>query len=155
MSWVHQLTARLFTLWNGQLKLGREVQIDPRTFITCGGHPRSACGGSEPEIERCKGIVLLLANMIMGRIAYRQPGRVVLECPHIIVGMSFLVLAVGRSGWVVSNATHSMGAAAQIAATGLAVTSMWLLLGWYRFPEGCAGLLTPPKKQAREGAATP
>ncbi|SRR6266568_2362481 len=155
MSWVHQLTARLFTLWNGQLKLGRGVQIDPRAFIARGGHPRSACGGSEPEIERCKGIVLLLANMIMGRIAYRQPGRVVLECPHTIVGMSFLVLAVGRSGWVVSNATHSMGAAAQIAATGLAVTSMWLLLGWYRLPEGCAGLLTPPKKLAREGAATP
>src|SRR6266581_21133 len=37
MSWVHQLTARLFTLWNGQLKLGRGVQIDPRAFIARGG----------------------------------------------------------------------------------------------------------------------
>src|SRR5437899_7104702 len=37
MSWVHQLTARLFTLWNAQLKMGRGVQIDPRAFIARGG----------------------------------------------------------------------------------------------------------------------
>jgi len=37
MSWVHQLTARLFTLWNAQLEMGRGVQIDPRAFIARGG----------------------------------------------------------------------------------------------------------------------